>query len=122
MHQILKKYSKEKPNDIIKTLTWFTAWSIGENYRKFVLPKDNISEVILGGGGAHNKTLQQLIQLEMPNINVLTQEDKGVSSDAKEAIAFVILGNETLHHQPSNVPRATGAKRKVILGNITYPN
>ncbi|MEF2782543.1 MAG: anhydro-N-acetylmuramic acid kinase AnmK [Clostridium sp.] len=122
VHHLLKKYCEEKPNDIIKTLTWFTAWSIAENYRKFILPKDNLSEVILGGGGAHNKTLQQIIQSELPNISILTQEEKGFSSDAKEAIAFVILGNETLHHNPSNVPRATGAKQKVILGNITYPN
>ena len=57
---------------------------------------------------------------ELPNIKILAQEDKGFSSDAKEAIAFVILGNETINHQFSNVPKATGAKKKVILGNITY--
>lgn len=121
-HQILEKYKNEKAEDIITTLTWFTSWSIAENYRNFVMPKDLLTEVILGGGGAHNKAIQKFLQEEIPEIKVLTQEDKGYSSDAKEAIAFVILGNETLHKQFSNVPKATGAKHKVILGNITFPN
>ena len=120
--QLLEKYKDEKSEDIVATFTWFTAYSIAENYRRFVLPKHALSEVILGGGGAHNETLRKMLQEELGNIKVLTQEDKGYSSDAKGAIAFVILGNETLHHQFSNVPSATGAKQKVILGNITYPN
>ena len=76
--------------------------------------------MILGGGGAYNKTLQKMLACELPGIRILTQEDKGYSSDAKEAIAFVILGNETLNVQYSNIPNATGAQQKVILGNITY--
>lgn len=120
--ELLKCYQGENKEDIIATLTWFTAYSIAESYRKFVLPNHQLSEVILGGGGAHNATLKKMIENELPNIKVLTQEDKGYSSDAKEAIAFVILGNETMHQHFSNVPNATGAKQKVILGNITYPN
>lgn len=119
--KLLDKYHNEKPADLITTLTWFTAWSIAENFRTFVMSKDDIAELIIGGGGAYNKAMLKFIQNELPEIRVSTQEDKGYSSDAKEAIAFVILGNETLHHQFSNVPKATGAKQKVILGNITYP-
>ncbi|EOY7169271.1 anhydro-N-acetylmuramic acid kinase [Clostridioides difficile] len=52
-------------------------------------------------------------------VEVLTQDEYGYSSDAKEALAFVILGNETLNNSFSNVISATGAKNKVILGNIT---
>ncbi|MCB5952846.1 anhydro-N-acetylmuramic acid kinase [Enterococcus sp. BWT-B8] len=51
---------------------------------------------------------------------VKTQEDLGQSSEAKEAIAMTILANQTLHHQPGNVPSATGAERAVPLGRITY--
>lgn len=121
-HRLLNEYHDEKPVDMIATLTWFTAWSIAENYRTFVLPKDNIVEMVIGGGGAFNKALVRFIQSELPEMKVLTQEDKGYSSEAKEAIAFVILGNETLHYQCANVPLATGAKQKVVLGNITYPD
>ena len=105
--------------DIIATLTAFTAESIVDSYKKHVIPKVNLKKVIIGGGGAHNKTLLNFIQKGLDGIQVLTQEDVGYSSDAKEAIAFAILGNETLHGNPSNMPSATGAKAHVILGNIT---
>ena len=121
-HQLLNQYNTCNPEDIIATLTWFTAYSIAENYRRFILDKHDVKKVILGGGGAHNASLRHFLANELPGIEVLTQEDLGYSSDAKEAIAFVILGNETMHHQFSNVPKATGAKQKVILGNVTYPN
>ena len=121
-HQLLNQYNTYNPEDIIATLTWFTAYSIAENYRRFILDKHDVKKVILGGGGAHNASLRYFLANELPGIAVLTQEDLGYSSDAKEAIAFVILGNETMHHQFSNVPKATGAKQKVILGNVTYPN
>ena len=121
-HQLLNQYNTCNPEDIIATLTWFTAYSIAENYRRFILDKHDVKKVILGGGGAHNASLRHFLANELPGIAVLTQEDLGYSSDAKEAIAFVILGNETMHHQFSNVPKATGAKQKVILGNVTYPN
>ena len=50
---------------------------------------------------------------------MLSQEDLGYSSDAKEAICFALLGNETLHLHYSNMKSATGASARVILGNIT---
>ena len=50
----------------------------------------------------------------------MIQEDIGLSSDAKEAVAMVVLGHRTINKLPSNVPSATGASRDVILGKITY--
>ncbi|MEW9946819.1 anhydro-N-acetylmuramic acid kinase [Clostridium butyricum] len=50
---------------------------------------------------------------------MLTQEELGFSSENKEAIAFAILANETLEGSFGNIPAATGAYEKVILGNIT---
>lgn len=52
--------------------------------------------------------------------DVLVQEDLGFSSDAKEAMAFVILGNETLRRVTNNVPSATGANENVVLGMVTF--
>ncbi len=118
--ELLRRYATEKKEDLVATLTWFTAYSIAENYRRFICQAHDIREVILGGGGAHNKTLQRMLASELPQIKISTQEEKGYSSDAKEAIAFVILGNQTLNGQYSNVPNATGAEKKVILGNVTY--
>ena len=116
---LLKEYSDLPKEDIIATLTAFTAESIIYSYKKHIIPKINLRKIIIGGGGAHNKTLIEFIKNGLDGIEVLTQEDVGYSSDAKEAIAFVILGNETIHGNASNIPSATGAKSNVILGNIT---
>lgn len=115
---ILKNYDDVSAYDVIATFTMFTAKSIAKSYRDYVLPTQEIDELIVGGGGARNATLLRFLQVELPEIKVLKQEDFGYSSDAKEAIAFIILGNETLHHRPSNVPSATGANRSVVLGKL----
>jgi len=47
-------------------------------------------------------------------------EEYGYSSDAKEAICFAILANETISGNCANVPRTTGAKAPVILGTISF--
>lgn len=118
VNQLLKQFTHVPKEDIVATVTMFTAKCIALNYEQFILPKHPLNKIILGGGGAHNKTLCKYLS-ELLNIEILKQEDLGYSSDAKEAIAFVILGNETLHHSYSNVKSATGASRNVILGNIT---
>ena len=118
VERILAKY-KEDGKDIVTTLTHFTAWSIAENIHQFLEENGNVDEVIVSGGGAHNHFLLELIQYYMQHAKVMCQEDLGFSSDAKEAICFALLGNETLHLHYSNMKSATGAKEKVILGNIT---
>lgn len=117
--KILEQYSNECKEDIIATTTMFTAKSIEYNYRNFIMPKVKIDEVIIGGGGSYNDTLLKMLRECLIECKVLTQEDLGFSSDSKEAIAFAVLANETLHGNFSNVPTATGAKEHVILGSIT---
>lgn len=78
------------------------------------LPK----ELIVSGGGVRNKTLMNLIAFELP-VKILTTDDIGVRADAKEAIAFALLGAATLEGFPSNIPSVTGARRAVVLGSIT---
>lgn len=117
--KILNRFNELKAEDIIATLTMFTAQTINDSYRRFIMDSYPLSKVIIGGGGAHNKAMLANLSALMPEVQVLTQEDLGMSSDAKEAVAFVILGNETYHRSFSNVPGATGAKEHVILGSIT---
>lgn len=120
--KLLKMFESLPSQDILATVTMFTAKSIVENYRAYIFPITKIEEVIIGGGGSYNKTLLEMIQSLLGNsIQVLTQEELGYSSEAKEAVAFALLANETFHGNPSNVPKATGAKNDVILGNITFP-
>jgi anhydro-N-acetylmuramic acid kinase len=115
VQDILSRYHEVKAEDIIATFTRFTAFCIFDSTKNIA----RLDRLIIGGGGAHNACLMKDIQSYFPETEVLRQEDLGYSSDAKEAIAFVILANQTLHRQPSNVPSATGAKTHVILGKIT---
>jgi anhydro-N-acetylmuramic acid kinase len=116
---LLERWGNLPAADLIATATAFTACTIAEAYRRFIIPKWPINRTVLGGGGAHNATLRRMLSDELPGVEVTTQDQIGLSSDAKEAIAFAIMGNETLHGYPSNVCSATGASRHVILGNIT---
>jgi anhydro-N-acetylmuramic acid kinase len=104
------------PEDIMATVTAFTASSIVEAYRKF-LPRIP-DEVILCGGGAHNETLVKMLRHGLGDSRILFSDDYGINSDAKEAISFAILAYATIKGLPNNVPAATGAKQPVILGKI----
>lgn len=103
--------------DMIATMTAFTARAIGESYKKFVFPKTKIKEIVLGGGGAYNLTLKNMIAEEFEGkIEVKTHEDFGVSNKFKEAIAFAMLAYAYYYDVANNVPSCTGAARKTLLG------
>jgi len=104
--------------DLLATAVAFTAESIARAYKDFILLEHNIDEVVLGGGGSYNATLRRMLQQRLPGVPIFLHEDLGISGDAKEALAFAILGNETMLGQPANVPSATGARRRVVLGKI----
>ncbi|MEG8980377.1 anhydro-N-acetylmuramic acid kinase AnmK [Priestia megaterium] len=120
VENLLRTFSYLSKEDILATATMFTANSIVDSYRKFILPKTDIDEIIVGGGGSYNLTLMKMIKMLIgKSIPVLTQEEIGYSSEAKEAVAFALLANETYHGKSTNVLKATGAKYPVVLGNIT---
>jgi anhydro-N-acetylmuramic acid kinase len=52
---------------------------------------------------------------------VETSSAHGIDPDAREAIAFAIIGNQTLHGLPGNAPAATGAAKGAVLGKISLP-
>ncbi len=106
--------------DMVATVTGLTAESIASAYRRWS-GISNLKTVILGGGGVHNATLVRMIQERLAPARVTSHEEFGIPDDAKEAIAFAILGYQTLRGRPSNVPSATGAAYPAILGSITPP-
>ena len=105
--------------DLVATVTAFTAKAISESIRDFVIPKCSMDKLVISGGGSYNSTLVDMIRNYLPCIEVITQEDMGLNSDAKEAVAFAVLANETINGNCNNVPGATGAKKKVIMGKIS---
>lgn len=115
---LVTKYSNVDSKDIIHTFTYFTSFSIVDSYKRFL--KFIPDKVIASGGGVYNNFMMETMQKMLNNqCCFLTQEMLGLNSDAKEAVAFVVLGNETLRGVCNNVPSATGANKRVVLGNIT---
>ncbi len=102
--------------DVLSTATAFTAHSIALSLRRFAprMPK----RLVVSGGGSRNPTLLAFLREALPEVEVLTQEDLGLDSDAKEAVAFAILSNEALFGICNNAPSATGAKHGVVMGRI----
>ena len=124
IYQSAKKY-RLSDEDIIATVTKFTARTIAENYRRFILSRNNISEIILCGGGARNPVLADMIAKELvplkkgiKHIKAVTSDKYGLPPEAIESIAFAILGYAALKGIPANLPQVTDARNRVILGKI----
>lgn len=122
VRDLLERFPDRRAEDYIATATMFTAYTIWHQYEKFIFNRFDIDEIIVAGGGSYNKTLMKFIKELLKDRKVMTGEEFGIDSSAKEAIAFAVLANETLHGNPSNAPAATGAKKHVLLGNITKLN
>jgi anhydro-N-acetylmuramic acid kinase len=118
-----KRISKQ-PEDALATATALTAESIAQSYKNFALRemKGAAVDYIVSGGGARNKMLMAMLRerLEPLGCQLAASGDFGLPVEAKEAAAFALLAWQTWHHLPGNVPRATGAKRPVILGQVTF--
>jgi len=106
--------------DTVATATAFTAESIARAMRDFVLPTVPVSRLLVAGGGALNKTLLRMLGERLPrDIQVATTEAFGVPDQAREAMAFALIGHESLMGRPGNLPAVTGARHPVVLGSIT---
>jgi len=116
----LGKKHHAKPNDLIRTVTLFTALSIVDALNRFVLRKHKIHQLIVSGGGAQNPLLLAQLSAALSKLEVLTSDKFNVPTDAKESLAFALLAYETFHQRPSNIPSATGARGPAILGKISY--
>ena len=102
--------------DILATTTMFTAASIAYSLNHLCQPRPD--RLIVGGGGSLNPALMKMIAKCLPDVEVMTNEDLGLDSSAKEAVAFALLANETIHSMFNNAPAATGARHPVIMGKI----
>lgn len=120
VHYALKVYREGKrmglsDEDIVATVTAFTALSIKYNYENYL---GKVDEVIVGGGGSYNKTLLKMLREYLYPAEVRVHEDYGIPAQAKEPLIIAILANETISGNYNNVTTATGAKRRVVMGKI----
>ncbi|MBF0276268.1 MAG: anhydro-N-acetylmuramic acid kinase [SAR324 cluster bacterium] len=106
--------------DVVATLTSFTAHSIRHAYENF-LPNDPRTEVYFSGGGIHNNFLMQLIQSLLPHLDIRFSSELGINADAREAISFAVLAYELLSGNPVTLPGITGTQEATALGKISLP-
>jgi anhydro-N-acetylmuramic acid kinase len=105
--------------DLLRTLTRFVAEGIADGLRRWA--GRAVDEVLVSGGGARNRTLMADLGELFAPAPVRSLEAVGLDPDAKEAVAFAVLANETLFGRPGNVPAATGARGPRVLGKIVVP-
>ncbi|HEX9652855.1 MAG TPA: anhydro-N-acetylmuramic acid kinase, partial [bacterium] len=106
------------PNDIIASAAQLTTHTVWQNYHDFVEPLTTVEELIVSGGGAKNNFIMDSLRKKFQGVVVNIIDDYGIPADAKEAVCFAVLANETITGNSNNVPAATGAMRPTILGKI----
>ncbi|HLU55306.1 MAG TPA: anhydro-N-acetylmuramic acid kinase [Pseudonocardia sp.] len=103
-----------EPADLVATLTALTARTVADAVRGA-----GVDTLVVSGGGAANPTLMAMLAAELPGVRILRSAELGAPGDAKEAIAFALIGWQTLHGLPATLPSCTGARGARILGTIT---
>lgn len=105
--------------DGVATAVALTADSIASAITLWVPPA---TEVLVSGGGAHHPAVMARLAQALPGGTRLARfEDTYFPGDAKEAVAFALLGLLTLMNQPGNLPAVTGAQGPRVLGMVTPP-
>ncbi|MDZ7291950.1 MAG: anhydro-N-acetylmuramic acid kinase [candidate division KSB1 bacterium] len=104
--------------DLLATATALTAETIAREARLLEKRFGKMDELIVSGGGMHNRTLMRMLQERVTPAKVMTTDDYGLPGDAKEAILFAVLANETIGGFAGNVPSVTGARVATVLGKI----
>jgi len=103
--------------DIVATAVQLTAESVGDAYRRFIA--EPMREVLVSGGGAKNPALFAAIVKSAAPVKVRHFDEVFFDGEAKEAVAFALLGYLHMTNRPGNVPSATGARGTRVLGKRT---
>ena len=115
---LLDRFARREA-DLLRTLTRFVAEGIADGIRRHA--RRPVDEVVVSGGGAANRTLMADLRQVLAPVAVRSLAELGMDPDAKEAVAFAVLANETLFGRAGNLPAATGAAGPRVLGKIVLP-
>jgi anhydro-N-acetylmuramic acid kinase len=111
----LDRYGKPvDPADLIATLTALTARTVADAVRAA-----GVDALVVSGGGAANPTMLGMLAAQLPGTRIVPSAELGAPGGAKEAIAFALIGWQTLHGLPATLPTCTGASGARVLGAIT---
>jgi anhydro-N-acetylmuramic acid kinase len=105
------------PGDLVASAVALTARSIADAFRRFI--PEPVSELLVSGGGARNPALLDAISAALHGVKVRRFMDVYFDGEAKEAVAFALLGRMFIEGKAGNVTTVTGAKGPRILGKLT---
>lgn len=116
-------YSRVAGPSGVATAVELTARSLAEAIARWV---PGTPEVVVSGGGCHHPLLMELLRRTLGRLwgqpaTIRRFDELFFSGDAKEAVAFALLGHLLLTGQPGNLPAATGARGFRLLGSMTPP-
>ncbi|HEY0895837.1 MAG TPA: anhydro-N-acetylmuramic acid kinase [Sphingobacteriaceae bacterium] len=103
------------PRDLVATAAALTARSIVQVLEK-EYPGAALS-LYASGGGAHNPVIMEEIRRRLPHCTLGRSDDLGIAGDAKEAVLFAVLANETLCGSMVRI----GSAPAVTMGKISLP-
>jgi anhydro-N-acetylmuramic acid kinase len=103
--------------DIMCTLNRFTAESIATAIR--AVTGERRLKVYMSGGGASNPLLVHNLRQLLKNVTFEKTDTLGVPADAKEAVLFAVLANETVSGRPVDFGRKE--MPSVTFGKISFP-
>ncbi len=121
LHRRFSEIDSDDTNDLVATMTCFTASVIGQDLENIFREK-NIKpiELFAAGGGSQNPTLMKQIQKKCQGIRILTTDEIGIPWQSREAMAFALLAWWNICQKPiSNT--VTGSKRSSVLGTVVTP-
>jgi len=120
--EILRRAGRAEKEDIVATAAAFTALSVYDQFVRFVRSDGRVDEVFVSGGGVHNQAVLGRLEQYFAPAPVRPFEDLGWSADAKEAVCFAVLANETVMEQAATLPQVTGARSASVLGALCLPS
>lgn len=115
LERLLKRRRRTAAADVQATLLELTATSIADSVRKHA---PRCAELLVCGGGVHNRRLMRRLQACLPGIPLRSTADCGFDPDSIEAVTFAWLAKQRLEGRPGNLPSVTGARWPVLLGAI----
>jgi anhydro-N-acetylmuramic acid kinase len=112
------KAAGRKIDDLLATLLAFSVEAVRRALHDFLAGPHALARLYVGGGGAENRAFMSALARALAPARVEPMDAGGVPSRACEAMAFALLGRNTLLGRPNHLPRCTGATRAAVLGEI----
>ena len=101
-------------HDLLATVTEHAAEIVSRE-----VTRHDVARLFVAGGGVRNPALMAALRSKVPGVDVISTDRLGLPAQAKEALAFAVIGFLTWHGLPGNLPSCTGAARPALLGTLT---